>query len=361
MSDQLPPIFDNIPRDHLTFALQQFRRLAVPAGTTLMDEGDEDPSLICIADGVVDVDTGGLKLGQAGPGDLIGEMALFGSGMRMASAKTATDAVLLLLDRPAYERLRDRGNLVAKAVEDVALSLLVGRLRVMNQRIAKESSGTPAANIAPDPGVFRRVAKLFGGGGGRSWAWGVDKKGTLAASNLFRNVGDAALTELAAHWSAAKFANGHFICTQGEYGREVYVLVSGLVEVMVALDEGKVEALAQLDTGDVFGMGSVLEDHPRMASCVARGEVVCLTLDQDTFLKETKANTAAGSALRTALIRGLIDQLAYANGQLALLDFETKRKTGSFMTPLLRARAATEAPQGRAVSPTYNDENEQGG
>ncbi len=359
MSDKLPPIFDNIPRDHLGFALQQFRRLAVPAGTTLMAEGDEDASLICIADGVVEVDTGGLKLGQAGPGDLIGEMALFGSGLRMATAKTTADAVLLMLDRQGYERLRDRGNLVAKAVEDVALSLLVGRLRDMNQRIASVSSGTSAANITPDPGVFRRVAKLFGGGGGRSWAWGVDKKATLASSNLFRLVNDASLTELASKMSAAKFANGHFICTQGEFGREVYVLVSGLVEVMVALDEGKVEALAQLDPGDVFGMGSVLEDHPRMASCVARGEVVCLTLDQDTFLNEIKANTPAGSALRTALIRGLIDQLAFANGQLALLDFEKKRKTGSFMTPLLRARASTEAPQKRATAPTYNEENEQ--
>jgi CRP-like cAMP-binding protein len=341
--------------------LQQFRRLAVPEGTPLMDEGDEDASLICIADGLVDIETGGLKLGRAGPGELIGEMALFGSGMRMASAKTAADSVLLLLDRAAYERLRDRGNLVAKAVEDVALTQLVDRLRDITQRMAALSTGTAAANITPDPGVFRRVAKLFGGGGGRSWAWGVDKKGTLASSIVFQGVSDAALTELAGQMSAAKFANGHFICTQGEYGREVYVLVSGLVEVMIALDEEKVEALAQLSAGDVFGMGSVLDDHPRMASCVARGEVICLTIDQVTFNKEKALNTPAGSALRTALIRSLIDQLAYANGQLALLDFEKKRKTGSFMTTLLRARAATEAPQRRGTAPTYNEENEQEG
>jgi CRP-like cAMP-binding protein len=192
----------------------------------------------------------------------------------------------------------------------------------MNKRISDLATGTSAANATPDAGMFRRVAKLFGGGGGRSWAWGVDKKGELAKSPLFQGVSDAALGELAAKMSAAKFSNGHFICTQGEYGRELYLLVSGLVEVLVALDEGKVEKLAQVDAG------------------------------------EKDANTPAGSALRTALIRGLTDQLAYANGQLAMLDFEKKRKTGSFMTKLLRAKASTEAPQRREVEPTYEDGQE---
>ena len=89
MSDTLPPIFETVPADHLAQALRHFRRVVVEAGTQLMEEGDEDPTVICIADGTVEIETGGVKLGKAGPGELIGEMALFGDGMRNASVKTA--------------------------------------------------------------------------------------------------------------------------------------------------------------------------------------------------------------------------------------------------------------------------------
>lgn len=343
MSDRLPPLFDGIDPAALDFALQQFRRIDVPDGTPLMEEGDEDASLICIADGQVEIETGGVKLGKAGPGDIIGEMALFGSGLRTASVRSCAASVFLMLDRAGYESLRDAGSPVAKALEDLALTQLTQRLRDVNRRIGQVAAGTAAANVTPDPGVFQRVANLFGGLGGRSWTWGVDKVGALRQSSVFQTCSDAQLEQLAAQMGAAKFSSGHFICTQGEYGREMYLLTDGLVEVIVTLDAERVENLAQLDPGDVFGMASLIEDLPRMASCVARGAVTALTLDRDKFLALKDANSPAGSALRTALIRGLVDQLAYANGQLALLDIENKRKTGSFLTPLLRARAGTEA------------------
>jgi CRP-like cAMP-binding protein len=351
MSDTLPPIFETVPADHLGQALRHFRRIEVGATTPLMEEGDDDPTLICIADGEVEIETGGVRLGKAGPGDLIGEMALFGDGMRTANVKATTDCTFLVLDRSNYEVLRDAGNLVAVALEHAALAQLIGRLRDMNLRIADLAVGTPAAQVTPDPGVFRRVAKLFGGGGGRAWAWGVDKVGILKKSSLFVNAPEAALKELADKMGAAKFHTGHFVCSQGEFGREMYILGDGLVEVLVALDADRVENVAQLDPGDVFGMASLIEDHPRMASCVSRGDVTCLTLDRDVFLAIKDSQTMAGTALRAALIRGLIDQLAAANGQIALLDFEKKRKTGSFMTGLLRAKASTEAHSQRIAGP----------
>jgi CRP-like cAMP-binding protein len=342
MTERLPAIFDGIPHDQLVVALRRFRKGAVQFGTLLIDEGEEDPSLLCILDGEVEIRTGGIELGRAGPGSLVGEMALFGEGLRTASVKSIKDTSFLMLDRGSYEAMRDEGHPIAKAIEDRALEQLTARLRATNQRIAKLAEGTRASSAVPSASIARQVAKLFGGGGSRGWALGADKVALLRKSPLFRGT-EEALQALAAQMGAASFATGQFLCTQGEYGREMFVVGEGLVEVVVALDEDRVEPLATLDAGDVFGMSSMLEDMPRSASCVARGKVIALTLDGDAFRKLIGSQEPAGSLLRTAVIRGLVDQLAYANGQLAMLDIERRAKTGEHLTPLLRAKASMEA------------------
>lgn len=343
MPETLPAVFNRVSPDALSAALQYFRRIDVPFGTALMEEGDEDPTLICLLDGEVEIKTGGVDLGRAGPGDLLGEMALFGGGLRTATVKTSADTTFLMLDRPSYESLRDAANPVAQAIEEAALATLSSRLRDMNKRIGRLAEGTAAERVTPHPGLFERVSRLFGGIGGRSTARGVDKQAILRSSPVFSRTPEPALVELADKMTALSFSSGHFICTQGEFGKEMFVLGQGLVEIIVGLDNDKVEPLAQLDPGDVFGMASLIEDNPRMASCVARGSVIALSLDRDTYVKWTAGPEAVGSALRTAVIRSLVDQLAFANGQLAMLDLETKRKTGTFMKPLLKARGAAEA------------------
>lgn len=354
MAETLPPIFQDIPATQLMPALMRFKKLDVEYGTVLMEEGDEDPALICILEGEVEVKTGGVELGKAGAGDLVGEMAVFGHGVRTATVRSTTPCKFMVLDRENYEALRDGGNPVAKAIEDVALNLLTTRLRDINYRISRRSEGTKAAIATPKPGLFRRVAKLFGGGGGRGWALGADKAAALRKSALFKEAPDAAIEALAAKFGAASFATGHFLCTQGDYGREMFLLAEGEVEVLIALGEDRVEPLATLDPGDAFGMVSLVEDLPRMASCVAKGPVTALTLDSDTFKELTAAADPAGSLLRTAVIKALIDQLAYANGQLAMLDASARTKSGEFLKPLLRANAGMEA-HGRHVHESPED------
>jgi CRP-like cAMP-binding protein len=343
MPEQLPAIFEGLPHNHLLAAMMQFQRLEMEYGAALMEEGDEDASLICILEGEVEIKTGKVDLGRAGPGQIIGEMALFGSGLRTATVKTVSDCTFLMLDRAGYESLRDKGNPIAHRLEDIALQQLVGRLRDINKRIGKLSEGTRAAAATPNAGILRNLARLFGGGGGRGFAFGVDPVAVLKKSSLFEGASDAALAEVGARFSKSSFSTGHFICTQGEYGHEMFIVASGLVEVLMAVDDTKVEPLATLDVGDAFGMASVIEDVPRMASCVAKERSVCLSLGRDEFRKLIAQEDAAGSAMRIAVIKSMTDQLAYANGQLALLDLERRQKTGEFTKSLLRANAGVEA------------------
>jgi CRP-like cAMP-binding protein len=268
-------------------------------------------------------------------------MALFGSGVRTASVTSRTPCALLMLDRRAYQFLRDANNPVAQAIEDGALATLTERLRDVGARITRLAEGSDARAVTPDPGVLRRIAKLFGGGGGRASA-SFDAAAVLKQSPMFAGGSEPAMVALAARMKAFRFSTGHFLCTQGEFGREMFVLAKGQVEVLAALDETRVEPLATLEIGDAFGTVSVIGHIPRMASCVSKGPVDALSLDVNAYREAILESGGAGSLLRTAIIRSLIDQIAYANGQLAMLDIEKRRKQGDVL-PILRASAGIDA------------------
>ena len=114
--------------------------------------------------------------------------------------------------------------------------------------------------------------------------------------------------------------------------------VDGVVEVVVAAKGDKVEPLATLEAGEAFGMCALVQDrHTRMASCITRVRTTCLSMDRIQFAAVIHRADRVGSALRVALIRALIDQLAYANGQLAMLEMQIE------MGALIRAGAGVEA------------------
>ncbi len=85
-------------------------RYPVPARTVLMREGEPGQELFLIVSGavqVIRVGAGGEEeiLDQLGPGNIVGEMAVATGRPRTATARTATDCVLLRLTRPEVDGL----------------------------------------------------------------------------------------------------------------------------------------------------------------------------------------------------------------------------------------------------------------
>lgn len=335
---QQSSIFDGMSEMDVKVALRHFNRITVGDRQEIIAEGDVDASLAIVESGDLEVVTGDTRLGYVRPGDLIGEMALFTNGIRTASVRSLTSAKLLVLDAEGFARLRSFDSPVVFAIEERALKLLTDRLRVTSHRISEEAEGTAAQHVTPSKGFFERVASALGSGGyavpGR-----VDASGVLRSSPLFAGVPEPALASLAAEFYPVGFRRGHFVITEGEVGNEMYIVASGLVEVLVAAKGHKLEPLASLEAGEAFGMCALVQDrHTRMASCVAKEKSVCLTMDKIKFAEVVNRADATGSALRVAMIRALTDQLAYANGQLAMLEMK-KQGFGA----LLQAGAGMEA------------------
>lgn len=337
-------LFDGIPDLHMEWALQRFTRVELEAGVRLIEEGESDEDMLVLEEGGLDILTGDTPLGTAVPGDLVGEAALFGYPVRTASVVTSSACSILLLNRDGYQQLRDSSSPVAWRLEKRALELVTERLRVVGARIAAASEGTSVRSIAT-AGLFQRVGRMFGAGGQKRTDH-LDIPFVLRQTRMFADAPAEALRILSGEMEQFAFSAGHFLCTQGELGETFFVLASGKIEVLIGTPDGGVEPLAQLQPGASFGQMALVSDEPRMASCVAVDRVCVATLSRDAFQSLAERGDLAGSALRVALLRSLSEQLAYANGQLAQLDWVARSRSKGDVRRLMMASAGVEANLG---------------
>jgi ATP-binding cassette, subfamily B, bacterial len=102
------------------------RVAAFPAGHTLCREGETGDVLFVIGEGRVEVTQkneeghGIRRLGEAGRGDLIGEMSLLQNAPRNATVTTLTDCTVLEMDKKDLETILGHNPAVAVELVDIA-------------------------------------------------------------------------------------------------------------------------------------------------------------------------------------------------------------------------------------------------
>jgi len=79
--------------------------LEFPAGAVIIEEGQEGNLMYVVMDGSVTITLKNTVLATAGPGEIVGEMALINSDMRSATVTASTDCVLALIDQSSFDAL----------------------------------------------------------------------------------------------------------------------------------------------------------------------------------------------------------------------------------------------------------------
>src|SRR4028119_460807 len=97
----------------------------------------------------------------------------------------------------------------------------------------------------------------------------------IRAVPIFQELRDDFLVRLASVMDELSFPSDHTIFTQGQEGRSLYIVVSGLVRVHIGDRD-----LAQLNQGACFGEMSLFDAEPRSASVTTLQECECLVLTQ---------------------------------------------------------------------------------
>ena len=111
------------------------------------------------------------------------------------------------------------------------------------------------------------------------------------------------------------FADDALICTQGELGENLYVILSGMVRVFRTEADGRVVHLARLQKGQSFGELSLVEGKPRLASVVAEGAVRVLAISADAFQQAYQGNQQVRD--HAAALRGIYSY----GGESVVLQF----------------------------------------
>jgi LmbE family N-acetylglucosaminyl deacetylase len=78
------------------------------------------------------------------------------------------------------------------------------------------------------------------------------------------------------HMDVQWYPAGFYIIEQGEPATRLYMILSGVAEVIREDDDGVLHAIARLGPGAFFGEEGLAHDQPRNAHVVALGSVTCL-------------------------------------------------------------------------------------
>jgi CRP/FNR family transcriptional regulator, cyclic AMP receptor protein len=133
--------------------LEELADVAVPrswgAGETVFREGDAGDTCYVIRTGLVRVtrdhsDGRAITLAELRPGDMFGELAMFGGETRSASVEALEDTTAVALLAPDMRRLLMQHPDLAVNM----LKWLADRLRAANERISRQSFQTVAGRVA---------------------------------------------------------------------------------------------------------------------------------------------------------------------------------------------------------------------
>ena len=111
------PLFSGASKAELAAVAAIADEVDLPAGRTLITEGDSGREFFVLIDGTADVTQGGRQIGNImGPGDFFGEIALVSKAPRTATITTTSPVRALVITDRAFRHLLDRSPEIAVTV-----------------------------------------------------------------------------------------------------------------------------------------------------------------------------------------------------------------------------------------------------
>ena len=123
------PLFATCSTKDLQKIAKASDEIAVKAGTTLVDQGQQGREAFIVVDGTAAVKHNGRKITTLGPGAVIGELSLLDRGPRTATVTADTDMTVLVIDQRNFAGVIDQ----VPALAHKLLATLAGRIRDLDR------------------------------------------------------------------------------------------------------------------------------------------------------------------------------------------------------------------------------------
>lgn len=236
------PLFGSLSEDALRWLLGACQIRDVPAGATVVEEGEDGVEAYVVARGLLNVVRGQPPqlLAALGPSAIFGEMALLGATTRAASVVAVEPTTLLVMGRDALDKL--------SSVEP-ALGRELGRF----------CHGRMLSNL-------------------------------MRHSALLSAIDSTSRRDLIARFAVHHYGPGELLIHAGAANRRLALIASGRVEVRSRDQEGDELNIATLGAGDVVGEISLVLRRPASANVMAVHNTVTLELSAHDFQEAIKAH-----------------------------------------------------------------------
>ena len=149
----------------------------------------------------------------------------------------------------------------------------------------------------------------------------VDKTEILSGKPIFVGLSDPEIEHLASLTEEEKFPSNFNIVSENDLSFNIYIIVSGKVEIIKTLDENslKTQRLTTLSAGDCFGEMSLIDIEPRSATVRTISETTVLKLSNENIKEFSKFSKDGFTLIILNIARILSRRLRKANSDLTQL------------------------------------------
>ncbi len=136
---------------------------------------------------------------------------------------------------------------------------------------------------------------------------------------IFKDFHPNDLLLLSNHLIEQRYEANQVVFREGDPGEGCFFIVFGSIAVVKPLPNQKVEILATLKSGQMFGQVSLIDGRPRSATCVASSRSLLLELPKARFDEMFELKESFAFRFQDYLTRVMVKQLRQANEKLSKL------------------------------------------
>jgi CRP-like cAMP-binding protein len=125
----------------------------------------------------------------------------------------------------------------------------------------------------------------------------------LSSNDTFAKASSENLSDLADGFSEREVAAGEMVIKQGERGDEMFVVMEGDFEVVIADKNGNVESTSKLQVGGIFGEIAALTGGKRMAGVRALTDGKVMVIGHDALQRVLHASPGLTEAICLSLAK----------------------------------------------------------
>jgi CRP/FNR family transcriptional regulator, cyclic AMP receptor protein len=297
------PLLEGRDEADLVELARVMRRRTVREGEVLWRQGDDAREVLFVVDGAVETSLyvpgdRTVEIGKAGPGQILGEIALLDGQGHTMSVRVTETATVLALARLDFAALLAGQHSASFMLKRRLASLFTARLREQLRHLALSLGGVPDGRPAEDAAPV--LADL-------EQCRPPDSK-YVRRMATFHDFDPLALWGFLTSGTYVACPRGRTLVAEGMPATAYYLTINGAVEKVLVRGDQRIR-VGLAGPGMAFGYESLIDGRPSPVAAITRERALLLVLPRDVFDQLFFKEDAVSRVFLDAIQRDLLATL----------------------------------------------------